>query len=137
MKVESRSILTSALLLTLGAGLYVFFRDPVIFTAPLTECGLHLPLIPLEAGFWSDLLRFTLPDALWVVALLTYASTIKHTALRVIALLFAPLYEMGQLLGLIWGTFDITDLTVYLIITIIFITKWTKKEKPSQQLANH
>lgn len=125
--------MTSALLLMLGASIYVLFREPVIFTEPLTRYGLNLPIIQLESGFWSHHLRFTIPDVLWDVALLTYSSTIKLTVLRVFALLLAPLYEIGQFLGLIWGTFNYTDFIVYIIITVIFIIRW---KKDSQRLAN-
>lgn len=129
MKDDSSCIITSVFLLTLGACLYLLFRKPVIFTEPLTQYGLTFPLIPLASGFWSDFLRFTLPDVLWVLAILTFSSTIKLSVLRILALLVAPFYEVGQLLGLIPGTFDYIDLIVYIIITLIFIKKWEKNSQ--------
>lgn len=128
MKVYNSYIIMSVFFLMLGACLYIIFRNPVIFTEPLVRY-MDIPLIPLTSGFWSDLLRFTIPDALWNMSLLTYFSTIKKTLVRVVALLMAPLYEIGQLFGLFWGTFDYIDFIVYLIINIIFITKWIRKEK--------
>ena len=112
----------------LGVCIYVLFREPVIFTEPLTQHGIHLPVFPLSKGFWSYLLKYILPDALWLVALLLYASTMKSQILRGVAILIAPLFEVGQLFGLINGTFDFIDLIVYIIITLIFIAKWKRKE---------
>lgn len=123
-------------MLSVGAIIYVLFREPVIFSESLTQHGIHLPVIPLKPGFWSNIIRFILPDALWAWALLSYSSTIKITFIRIISLLLAPLYEIGQLLGLIRGTFDYIDLIIYIIITLIFIRKWTRKEKNLSQLDN-
>lgn len=128
MKTKNRYIIISVLILSFGVCLYVLFREPVIFTEPLTRYGIHLPVIPISSGFGSYIIKFILPDALWLVALLLYASTLKFSGLRVIAILMAPLIEIGQLLGIIEGTFDFMDLTVYIIITLIFIKQWKRKE---------
>lgn len=123
-------------LLVLGVCIYVLFREPVIFTEPLSQHGIQLPVIPLAKGFWSYILKFILPDAIWLVALLLYASTIKSLVLRGVAILMAPLFEIGQLLGLINGIFDFIDLIVYIIIISIFIAQWKRKESNLQQSPN-
>lgn len=128
MKTKNRYIITSVLMILLGASIYVLFREPVIFTEPLSRHGIHLPVIHLASGFGSYIIKFLLPDALWLVALLLYASTLKYPVLRGAAILMAPFMEIGQSLGLIEGTFDLMDLTVYIIITLIFIKQWKRKE---------
>lgn len=136
MKADSRYIATSIVMLVFGATIYILFREPVIFTEPLTRHGISLPIIPLAPGSGSYILKFLLPDALWLVALLLYSSTIKFSALRVVAILIAPIMEICQLLGLIWGTFDFIDIIVYIIITLIFIKQWKRKERTLRRLPN-
>lgn len=123
-------------MLLLGACIYVLFREPVIFTEPLKHLGIHPPIISLTNGLWSYILKFVLPDALWVTALLLYASSLKLRAIRILALLMAPLFEVGQFFGLVEGYFDFIDLIVYIIITTFFILQWKRKEKSLQRLPN-
>lgn len=136
MKKDLKYIFISLFLLILGSAIYVFFREPVIFTSPLQNLGIKVPLFTLSSGFWGDFVKFTIPDVLWDTALLFYASGCSLWILKVMALLIAPLYEIGQLLRFLPGTFDSYELIVYLIINIIFLAKWIKKEKDSSRLPN-
>ncbi len=136
MKKECTYMICSILLLALGTIVYVLFRDPVLFTEPLCRLGINPPVINLNSGVGSYFIKYILPDVLWIVALLFYASTLKILTLRVIAILMAPLFEICQLFGLIEGSFDFIDLIIYILITLIFIKQWKRKGNSLQSLSN-
>lgn len=107
----------------MGTAIYVLFRKPVWFTHYFIS---ETPLIRLPENGFSYFLLYNLPDALWDISLLCYISTSENKYLRTTALLIGPLYEAGQLTDIIPGTFDILDMTVYFIVSLIFILQWKK-----------
>ena len=111
--------------MVIGTIIYIFFRTPVLFTIPFISGGTE-PLIPLTNNIWSYALKYVVPDILWCISLLLYATTIHHRILRILAVSTPPFLEISQLFKFIPGTFDIIDLTAYIIITIIFITRVLK-----------
>lgn len=119
--------------LTIGACIYILFREPVIFTSFLFDRVKDLPLITLPDNIWSYGLRYVLPDALWCAALLSYASTMESHLMRCVAVMIASALEFGQLMGIIPGTFNLNDLTVYTLITLLFILIWKKRKKTRSQ----
>lgn len=122
-----RHLIFSGLLITIGAIIYILFRESVIFTLPFTGNPESLPLVALPDNILTDILRYQLPDGLWCCAVLMYASTIESRMLRLIAAVMPVGMEFGQLAGFMPGTFDIADLIVYTVITIIFLLKWKRK----------
>lgn len=76
-----------------------------------------------------DWILLSLPDGLWVFSYVCLMLLVWHNSLNnktFLWVLFAPLLaissELGQLLGLIPGTFDIVDLILYLLgMTLPFI----------------
>lgn len=125
---QEKSYISSACLLILGCGIYIAFREPVVFTLPLIRIGLKVPIFTLQHNCWCDFLRYTLPDFLWDTAILIYSLTIKNKIIRILAIILAPLYEICQFIGIIKGTFDFNDLFVYLLLTLIFLIRWKKTE---------
>lgn len=115
----------------MGACLYLLFREPVIFTKPLLE-GINLPIIPLKDTFIGNVLRYLLPDALWCGALLSYATTIRETWLKLIFAMLPLMLEFGQLFHIVPGTFDIADIITYTLITTIFLIIWKNLKSKSQ-----
>lgn len=73
-------------------------------------------------------MKYTLPDALWYVALLSFMRpvTLKKSIpcpfLTVIALLSGPLHEFLQLAHIAHGTYCPYDMLAYIFILIIYIT---------------
>lgn len=123
-----RHYFIAILLVILGALIYILFREPVIFTLPFMGGNDTQPVISLPDNVWSYTLRYLLPDALWCTALLTYASTIQSRVVKWIALVIPTVMELAQLSPGVYGTFDIVDLTIYIILTIIFLLKWKKSK---------
>ncbi|MDE5799483.1 MAG: hypothetical protein K2H74_00495 [Paramuribaculum sp.] len=133
--IAKHKIFWIALLMIAGAIVYILFRVPVIFTMPFQNIADQLPLISLPDNTLTYALRFIIPDVLWCVALLIYASVLQSSILRYIALAMPVGMELGQYFGFIPGTFDIADLTAYLLITFIFILKWKKSKSISLQFS--
>ncbi len=119
--------------LTIGACIYILLREPVFFTSFMFDRVEDLPLIQLPDNIWSYGLRYVLPDALWCAALLSYASTMESSLMRSIAVMIAPAMEFGQLMEIVPGTFNLDDLIVYTLITLIFILIWRKRKKTRSQ----
>ncbi len=130
-----RHYFNAAGLLAIGAIIYVLFREPVIFTELIHVSPENQPLVPLPDTLWSYALKYVVPDAVWCLALLTFASSMHSRCLKAVAVVIAPGMELGQLAGIIPGTFDIVDLTVYIIITLIFLIKWKRTNTASQPFA--
>ena len=123
------AILASVMLI-LGGLIYVLFREEVIFTSWITS------LLPIELpnyGAYIDhntimgyILLFVVADALWYGSLLLFDLLLRSDTpySRVISLLtisFPFLYELLQLCGIMPGTFDWIDITIYLLTLITFI----------------
>lgn len=126
-----RIIVLSSLCLIAGAVIYVLFREPVYFTESLDEI-LHLPVIKLKDGIVTTILLYYVPDALWCLALMLYATVSQSQWFRTVALICPAILEVLQLSEHIPGTFDPIDLSIYLIISIIFFSLWKKEDLPKQ-----
>lgn len=131
----NRQICIAVGLLTIGACIYILFRESVFFTLPFVDPNSPLPIIELPDNTLSHVLLYIVPDALWCTALMCYASTIKSPSMRVMAVCLAPLMELGQMTDIIPGTFDIADLVTYILIIIIFLQKWRRTEPKSPHCA--
>lgn len=121
----------AGLLLAAGGVVYILFREPVAFTRLFVNPEI-LPLIRLPHNLWCDALRYQASDALWCIALLTYATSLESKGLRMTFISTPLLLEFGQLTEVIPGTFDIADLCTYTVLSIIFVLKWKKRKTDSQ-----
>ena len=93
----------------------------------------HNSIIELDAtSVLGRFILYNLSDALWALAILFFVSGQQQRFIRICGLVIPPLMELAQYFHLIPGTFDIIDLTIYLIITISFLIKW-EIEKRTQR----
>lgn len=128
-------IFLSIIFILAGVLIYSFYRQDVFFLKPFSG------ILPSEFCHNTDFniicqfLLFNLPDALWCAALfLLQPNPLKEgwNVLIIISILLPFLHEILQGINLLPGTFDLLDLTLYVIIFIIFLIIW-KKEKDSRK----
>lgn len=111
--------------LLVGAIIYIVYRAHDIYFLVWLDIG-QAAATPLDAILPSWLL-YTLPDALWMYAFVVGLGAIWFggtDTLERCLWLCAPLvvglsWELGQLAGLIPGTFDVADLVAMAIAAIV------------------
>ncbi|REG88254.1 hypothetical protein [Algoriphagus antarcticus] len=124
----------------LGGLIYLTYRtDSLVMFGWFNEIGLSDKIGLLRSNYQlqnltiPNWIKFSLPDALWLFSF-TYITLIiwenKINRESVFWIFFAPMIgifsEVGQLTGLIPGTFDKIDLILLIIATILpfkFLTK--------------
>ena len=128
--------LLSLLLLFLGAVIYIYMRQDIIFVLNLPFE--FRPQIPKEVCYGSlkYLLIYCLPDALWYAALLfcqlaLMTNLIVGKVILLIAIISPFVLELGQSVGLVNGTFDVLDIFSYLFVLTFFILWYEKSLKQS------
>lgn len=121
------AICTIALIcILLGTGIYYFFRTPIIIFTELHIVQSEILTINKENPF-IYFFAYCLPDALWYISLLLVQTLFFEEKGRINRLLigiaiFLPfLWETGQYLGCISGTFDWYDILTYCITLILFL----------------
>jgi hypothetical protein len=119
-------LLGALLLLLIGAGIYYFFRSPIIaFT--LFNIAPDKYIASNTNNPFIYFMVFCLPDALWYMSLLliqTFFLKEKGWSNRVlvgIAISLPFLLEIGQNFGVIPGIFDWFDIITYCITLILFL----------------
>ena len=125
--------------LLLGGFVYISFRQDTIKmfnwfdSVNLSEAisGLRLYTLPL-ADFLPNWFLYSLPDGLWLFSYLSILLVVwdnKISKHNIHWLLLVPtiaiVSEIGQLFGIVPGTFDIFDLIFYLAGTVIPILIFT------------
>lgn len=119
-------ILCSLGLLTIGSGIYIFFRHPIIAFSMLhihqyEMANEHIVIVPFY------FLLYCLPDALWYMSLLLVQILFLEekgwlNRLLVGTAISLPfLLEIGQYLGIVSGTFDWYDILTYCLTLILFL----------------
>lgn len=103
--------------LVLGTAIYCLFRDREIFLFELLrQLGLNdFPSIEIPRN--CEFLATSLPDGLWVYSFTRWLSIIwgRVTTWHFVPPLLAIGSEIGQVTGLVPGTFDSCDLFAYLL----------------------
>lgn len=122
----------SFLCIFFGIAIYAIFREEVMFLSPFQRFLSFIPHITLQKSLFSDFLLYNLADLLWVLALMFYATTLQSDLLKKVALSIPIILEISQAFSIIPGTFDLIDLTIYILTTFIFYLLWKIKEKNSQ-----
>jgi len=111
-------LLSLSSLLT-GMVIYLLFRDlnnMLIFTWIPKPAFTGTVLIPLKPSFFSNILRYNLPDTLWFLSAILFFRFIWFYRIRIQkAYIFcfyvtAAVFETGQLSEKVPGTFDFLDL---------------------------
>lgn len=129
--------------LTIGSLIYLFYRPTTLlvfkwlnFTPVLKNYIIYLrPMVFIPL---NDFIIYSIPTGLWsysaqVTILKVWEKDHNNYKLLWILIFIVMIYfsELGQLIGLIRGTFDIKDLCVLLLSTClaIFFTSEKKNEK--------
>jgi len=111
--------LLSFLSLTIGMLIYFFFRDlnnMILFTWVPKPVFTGTVLLPLKPSFFSNILIFNLPDALWFLSAILflrfiwfYKTKIQKAYIHSFYAI-AAIFEISQLSKKVPGTFDWMDL---------------------------
>jgi hypothetical protein len=106
--------------------IYILFRDENIYLVSILNKGEHLSYIRKILDAWSPIKNilpewviYSLPDGLWSISFYSVVSIFigKEIALTYYLILFLLiiLLEIGQLFNFINGTYDFTDVMMYVI----------------------
>lgn len=115
--------IVALLLLLAGVAIYVCFRPKALMNGFWTDDSVQIH------HTMPDWIIYSLPDALWYAALLAlqphawwkYFPSVTGI-LSIIAILIPFLHEGMQFLGIVPGTFCSTDILLYFITFITYIT---------------
>ena len=126
--------MTALGLLLLGACIYLFFRQDVIFISwiePDILNQIRIKLLENRNNYFIYVLLYCVPDALWYAALLIlqipfYRLGRLNKVLVHISIILPFAMEVLQYIGLIPGTFDWLDIFTY-CLTFIIITLCKRK----------
>jgi len=111
--------LLSLLTLIIGMLIYLLFRDlnnMVLFTWIPKPQFIKTVLIPLKPSIFSNMLRYNLPDMLWLISAVLFLRFIWFYKINVQSIYIwcfygiAIIFEISQLSEKIHGTFDPLDL---------------------------
>ncbi|MDE6811203.1 MAG: hypothetical protein K2J15_02515 [Muribaculaceae bacterium] len=115
----------SSILLIAGLGFYILWRPEGIFNGKFTDIS-HIINAPAPKAEW---IIYSFPDACWYMALLgmqpylsLWSRDVPIVTLTICAILLPFIHEAGQLTGLFPGSFSISDLISYFIISAIYLT---------------
>lgn len=129
MKVNVYSLIVfciSIILLLIGTGIYFIFRTPIRVFEMIGMSQYKIVTLDTQNPF-NYFLIYCLPDALWYISLLLVQTLFFEEKGRInrlligIAIILPFLWEIGQYLGFISGTFDWYDILTYCITLILFL----------------
>lgn len=129
----TKRILAGTLPVILGGLIYLTYRiDSLLMFAWFEKIGLsdHVDFLRsnefLQSLTIPNWLKFSLPDALWLfsfiyvlLALWDFQINRQSTFWILLASTIGLFSELGQLIGIVPGTFDIVDLILIIIATIL------------------
>lgn len=133
MQIKKKNIILGLIPVILGGIIYMtyradsllmfkWFRNQVQINSLITFLRTNFTLQNLKIPNWA---KYSLPDALWILSftyLILLIWDFKINKQSIMWISFPPLIglfsELGQLIHIIPGTFDITDL-IFLIIAIL------------------
>lgn len=118
------NILYSLLCIVGGSLVYLILRNDIIF---LEILGYKVSYkINFGNSIIEEFILYNLSDALWALSLMFYVSSQKDSFIRICGLLMPSILEIGQSVDIIPGTFDFIDLSIYLLISSLFLLQWKK-----------
>ena len=142
MKTRNKIITTVIVPLLIGGLTYILFRaDSLIMFKWFDNFGLGTIIHTVRQSIGHSNLPawtiFSLPDALWIFSFTSFMLIIwrdKFSSQSILWIFIAPtiglLSEIGQAFHFVRGTFDLTDLTLILIASILPFTFNIKQLKP-------
>ena len=132
-----KSTYVALILLVTGSAIYATCRQDVILLAPLRgtkflEC-LKIDIQHQKGNIFTYFLLFCLPDVLWYSALLLiqkqyYNQSIAGKGLLYVAMALPFILEFMQYFGVLSGTFDIVDVSFYVLTLLCFLILWKRKK---------
>lgn len=132
--ISKRRIILSCILLLIGSSIYILFRQDAIFISWIDAdllSSIRIDKSIFNGTIASYLILYCAPDALWYAALITlqipfyhYGGIHRTIAIICFSLPFA--LELMQFAGILNGTFDLWDMTTY-IITLTIISLCERK----------
>lgn len=138
-----RDTISALILLFAGGGIYLIYRQDIAGLQFIDNETLEMikgDPSPLYRSFTGRWVLYTLPDMLWYASLLLLQTTSAPTGSRLsrliltISVMLPFIWEGGQSLGIIAGTFDIIDCAGYLLTLIIIFS--CKRKKLLELLCN-
>jgi len=118
-KIRSVYVLLSLLTLISGMVIYLLFRDlnnMMLFSLIPKHNFFETTIVPLKSFFFTDILRYNLPDMLWFVSAILFFRflwfyKIKIQTFYIICFyIIGFVFEISQLSEKVLGTFDWMDL---------------------------
>lgn len=125
--IKVSRIIYSMLCIFSGAIIYIIFRNDVLFIRIFSNKIIQSPEI--GDSLFSKFILYNLSDTLWCFSIAFYVSAFKSKILRIIGLLIPSIIELLQLSNFYPGTFDTIDLTISIIIPLIFLSIWYQKRE--------
>lgn len=125
--IKVSRIIYSMLCIFSGAIIYFIFRNDVLFIRIFSNKIIPSPEI--GNSLFSKFILYNLSDTLWCISIAFYVSAFKSKILRKIGLLIPSVIELLQLSNSFFGTFDTIDLTISIIIPLIFLSIWHQKRE--------
>lgn len=126
--VQSRKLLLCTIVcLLLGSAIYILFRNDVVF---IKIIGIdYRNIYELAPSFLTYFVLYNLSDMLWALALMCFLCTQTSYVVKILGIIIPVALECAQLLDACPGTFDIIDLSIYIILSSVFYTKWKLKKE--------
>ena len=123
-------LVVAFVMLVLGSGIYIFFREEVIFTSWIPDSW--MAVLPNygdkidSESLVGRIFLYSLADGLWYGSLLLFDLLLRNNTpySRVITLLTISLpfvFELLQLCHVMRGTFDWIDIIIYLLTLSTFL----------------
>lgn len=137
-KYSKKFLITVISPLIFGSLLYILFRkNNIIFIEWLKNMNLHQNenlFFLIQYFKLPKIIIYSLPDGLWTFSLINFILIIwkyninRHSILwLLIAILISLMFELGQLLNYVKGTFDYIDL-LFIIIAVFLSFILNKKQ---------
>jgi len=131
--IRTVKIISAIILILMATMLYIFIHGTnyLIIFKRINEI---IPIVPMFDGVITNNKFITgyLVDILWYTSFLLFINCIlekRYASFFVLG--FAVLLEFSQLFNPLLGTFDLYDILIYILITLIFVFLITKPNKGS------
>lgn len=125
--LKKRVILTLLAIFSLITGLliYLFLRKDTYLHGYFSADLCNYVYVNVKRNFWTDFIRYYLPDFLWAFAFGAALTAVSYSHNRIVIILFSAvsfligvLFEFVQYFGIVNGTFDYFDILMYAVAAL-------------------
>lgn len=125
--LKKRVILTLLAIFSLITGLliYLFLRKDTYLHGYFSADLCNYVYVNVKRNFWTDFIRYYLPDFLWAFAFGAALTAVSYSHNRIVIILFSVvsffvgvIFELLQLCCVINGTFDFADILMYAVAAL-------------------